>query len=281
MDRCAVFVDAGHLLAECGKLCCGLQSREQVQCDYAGLSGHLLEFTARHAAPLPLLRMYWYDGAPAGRPVIDHRSVAALPNVKLRLGRLVGGEQKGVDSLMVLDLVRLAQDRAIAAAYLLSGDEDLREGVLYAQQLGVRLVLLGIPGATPNQAGTLVDEADEHVVLPRAFWEPFFTLRPEPTPAIPPAELPPDAAAIGGWFAADLRVRDPGQVSSALRNRPSVPNPLDRELRRLARQVLGTDPDEAARRELRRAFWVGLADVPRDPGGAPDADRPPSGGDPA
>ena len=38
-------------------------------------------------------------------------------------------EQKGVDSLMVLDLVRLAQLRAFDTALVVAGDRDLAEAL--------------------------------------------------------------------------------------------------------------------------------------------------------
>jgi len=65
------------------------------------MSQHLLGFVAEHAQ-LPVLRIDWYDAARGGAPVKDHLAIAELPNVKLRLGRLVERngrlEQEGVDS---------------------------------------------------------------------------------------------------------------------------------------------------------------------------------------
>ena len=74
------------------------------------------------------LRTYWYDGATNAVPTPDHEQIGGLPYVKVRLGRLIRGEQKGVDALIYRDLMTLARERAITCAYLLSGDEDLREG---------------------------------------------------------------------------------------------------------------------------------------------------------
>ncbi len=51
-------------------------------------------------------------------------------------------EQKGVDTLIVLDLVRLAQRRAYDTAFLIAGDRDLAEAVRVAQEEGRRVVLL-------------------------------------------------------------------------------------------------------------------------------------------
>jgi uncharacterized LabA/DUF88 family protein len=50
---------------------------------------------------------------------------------KVRLGFVNrAGEQKGVDSLIVTDMISPARNRAMADAVLRSGDEDLRVGVI-------------------------------------------------------------------------------------------------------------------------------------------------------
>jgi hypothetical protein len=104
MDRFAVFVDAGHLLAEGGKLCLGTRKRSLFECDYSAIAVALVDLARRHSGQ-DLLRVYWYDGAYHGIPKLDHLRIAGLPNVKLRLGRMSGGKQKGVDSLVVRDLM--------------------------------------------------------------------------------------------------------------------------------------------------------------------------------
>ena len=47
--------------------------------------------------------------------------------MKVRLGFVNSlGQQKGVDSLIVTDMLTLARNRAVAECVLLSGDEDLK-----------------------------------------------------------------------------------------------------------------------------------------------------------
>ncbi len=174
MQPFAWFVDAGYLFAAGGVLCAETRKREELEIDYANLTKAFAEWGWRWADTwgstdrVPYLRTYWYDGGVDGQPSDDHLEVAGLPGVKLRLGRLVGGRQKGVDSLIVRDLMRLSQNRAISTAYLLGGDEDLREGMVEAQEMGVRVVLVGIePFTQQNQAGTLIREADDVIVLGR------------------------------------------------------------------------------------------------------------------
>jgi len=84
-----------------------------------------------------------------------------MDGIKLRLGLLnSSGQQKGVDSLIVTDLIELARRRAMTDALLLSGDEDVRVGVQFAQECGVRVILLGIHPARGSQSSLLRQEAD-------------------------------------------------------------------------------------------------------------------------
>ena len=83
---------------------------------------------AERVAGVNLLRVYWYDGTSTG-PTAQHLTLAHLDNVKVRLGFVNSvGEQKGVDSLIVTDMITLARNRAISDAVLVSGDEDLQIG---------------------------------------------------------------------------------------------------------------------------------------------------------
>ena len=108
-----------------------------------------------------LFRTYWYDGAKLGVPT-EQLAVASLSFVKLRLGRInSAGVQKGVDTLMVRDLMVLSQERSIHRAIVLSGDEDIREGIEYAQDRGVRVAVLGIGLRGVQPIHELLREADE------------------------------------------------------------------------------------------------------------------------
>lgn len=129
------------------------------------------------------LRAYWYDGAydprhqryQAQRKYFD--SIADVPGIQVRLGHLRveksqswhyavkaalkrAGieeevftehfefkprlEQKGVDTRITLDMVRLAQRRVYTAAILVAGDRDLAEPVRVAQDEGC-FIFVAIP----------------------------------------------------------------------------------------------------------------------------------------
>jgi hypothetical protein len=128
---------------------------------------------------LRILRSSWYDGAPNGIPAPEQIGMRERPRVKLRLGRLTGGGQKGVDGLIILDMINLATNRAIDTAVLVSGDEDLREAMLYAQGYGVSAILVGLPGTRrQGQSELLAREADHHVVLDGALVAAHLKHRP-------------------------------------------------------------------------------------------------------
>ena len=55
-------------------------------------------------------------------------------------------QQKGVDTLITLDMVRLAQRPAYNSAILIAGDRDLAEAIRTAQDFGVRVFI-----ATPSR----------------------------------------------------------------------------------------------------------------------------------
>ena len=134
MDRTAVFVDAGYLFAQGSVALSGKKlSRGGLEFEAAQAAESVAEL-ATTISGVPLLRIYWYDGTSTG-PTAQHISLAHLAGVKVRLGFVnKAGEQKGVDSLIVTDMISLARNRAMTDAVLLSGDEDLRVGVQQAQE---------------------------------------------------------------------------------------------------------------------------------------------------
>lgn len=138
MDRVAAFVDAGYLFAQGSKLLTGTkQSREFLSLDIPDTVA-AIRSGACEIAKADLLRIYWYDGLRLGRPSREQTGLADHRDVKIRLGQInTIGQQKGVDALIVTDLIDLARNHAIADAVLVSGDEDVRIGVQLAQQFGV------------------------------------------------------------------------------------------------------------------------------------------------
>lgn len=197
MDRYGLFVDAAYLYAAGGQLCYGTKNRAQLKLDFQKAVDDLRGLCALRCGIAPL-RTYWYDAATDAQPTPTHIAVASVEGVQLRLGRLTAGGQKGVDSRIVRDLIVLSYHRAITEAVLLSGDDDLREGVAEAQEMGVRVTLVGVAPLQgfQNQAPTLVRQADATVVLSKEQVLTFLTLR-YPAPAAAVATATTAAAAPG------------------------------------------------------------------------------------
>jgi uncharacterized LabA/DUF88 family protein len=159
--RAAVFVDAGYLYTAGSIVLTGSsQNREVMELIPLETVTQLKTSVEGQTDGIPLLRIYWYDGLVRGRRSLEQDRMAIEDDVKLRLGTVTGGRQKGVDSLIVTDLIELARNHAISDAVLLSGDEDLRIGVQIAQSFGVRVHLIGIEPSRANQSNLLREEAD-------------------------------------------------------------------------------------------------------------------------
>jgi uncharacterized LabA/DUF88 family protein len=269
VDRFGIFVDAGYLYAASGNLCFGVTKRSRLALDFRSINDALIERTSSDCG-MQHLRTYWYDGARDAQPTPQHLEIAHLPGVKLRLGRLTEGGQKGVDSRIVRDLLVLSQQGAISTAFLIGGDEDLREGVSEAQERGVKVVLVGVePLNERNLSPTLAMEADNVSVLDRAFIEPHFELREEiavPEPGIPADEHRediPQASEVGHGFGVGwARTAPSADLESVVSDRPRVPLELDRALLSYARQRLGSSHiEDDDRKALRSGFWRAIDEL--------------------
>lgn len=219
MDRFVSFIDAGYVYAAGGALLHNTTNRALLDLDVEGLLS-VLDGAMRAEMPpgVDFLRHYWYDAAINGVPQQGHLRIGDLPGVKVRLGRLTLNGQKGVDSLLVRDMMKLSAEHAVCTAFLLSGDEDLRQGVLEAQDSGVKVILLGFePTTGQNQSEALVREADGRRILTRADLEGLFTLRSEPLRDLNPVAIENpsfDAFAVGQEFANSwLLETDPEEVA--------------------------------------------------------------------
>ena len=185
MDRYALFVDAAYLYAAGGNLCCGTKARNRLRLDFQTAIDDLRQLCSQTSGLSPL-RTYWYDAATDAQPTASHIEVASVQGVHLRLGRLTRSGQKGVDSRIIRDLIVLAYHHSMAEAFLLSGDDDLREGVSEVQEQGVRVTLIGVAPlrGLQNQAPTLVRAADATIVLEQNQVANFLTHRFPTSPAV-------------------------------------------------------------------------------------------------
>jgi uncharacterized LabA/DUF88 family protein len=136
-----------------------------------------------------LLRMYYYDCAPfqsnAPTPSEKARKAAfdqfknqleGLPRTEVRLGRLrrlpaPGGgfefEQKQVDVLLTVDLVRLSYTNQIQRAVIVGCDSDFVPAIQAAKDSGVIVQLCYCPKTPPNVE--ILQKCDDRII----FDEPF------------------------------------------------------------------------------------------------------------
>jgi hypothetical protein len=165
------FVDAGYLTA-------GARAHLKLP-STPRIDSYALSRWAWRVSHGDLLRTYIYDAQfpddvaeyPDQRAYFD--VVGAQPDIRLRLGHLIERaagstrakwQQKGVDTLLVLDLVRLAQLRAFDTAVIIAGDRDLAEAIrVVADDHARRVILYSVEGSAP--ARELVQAADRHGVI--------------------------------------------------------------------------------------------------------------------
>jgi hypothetical protein len=176
VDRCALFVDAGYVLADGAMAVHGTRRRESVSWDYAGLL-ELLTSLARERSGLPLLRCYWYEATVEGRRSADHDALADLPGIKLRVAKMRPGRREGVESEIHRDLTTLARNRAVTDAIVISAEEDLAQVIADVQDLGLRVTLLHIAvDGNWTISRALRQECDDVVEVGSAHLRPYVEL---------------------------------------------------------------------------------------------------------
>lgn len=284
MNRVAVFIDAGYLYASAIKLLTGIkQSRSAITLSYE----EFLEYIIKQSEALTrreLLRVYWYDGTSSG-PTGAHRKLAYQSNVKLRLGMVsLAGEQKGVDSLLIMDMANLAQNRAMSDAVVLTGDEDIRVGVVLAQQYGVRVHLIGIadPDGERNQSSMLQQEADTTGLIGMEELTRFATVNDRSAGEGDEDEYGEDAGAVAlvqqlleEAAHSLITMLGPDELIQARvslgTGAQSVPPLLDRQLLMVGRQRMQRDLMPHEKRQLRARFVTQLKRAAPDPNEALEA----------
>jgi hypothetical protein len=176
VDRCALFVDAGYVLADGAMAVHGTRHRDSVTWDYSGLL-KFLSGLSRDRSGLPVLRCYWYEAAAESRRTAEHDTLADLPGLKLRLGRMRPGRRDGVEPEMHRDLTTLARNGAISDAVVVSGEEDLAEVIAEVQDLGIRVILVHITmDGTWTISRLLRQECDDILEISGAHLHPFVDL---------------------------------------------------------------------------------------------------------
>lgn len=271
MGRVAVFVDSGYLYAQGSTALTGSKKpRSDLRLNETLVLEEFIAVARTKAPDASLLRVYWYDGAVNYRgPTLAQTTLANLDSVKLRLGFVnTYGQQKGVDSLIVTDLIDLARNRAISDAVLLSGDEDVRIGVQIAQTFGVRLHLLGIEPSRGSQSRQLLQEADTTTEWDKATVAKFLTYS-APEIAAPaavvatspeqPADTPPELDTVATTYAAAIDDSEVANLKTLWRTSGGIPPEFDGRLLARCRAELGRSLTLDERHQIRAKFKACVA----------------------
>lgn len=273
----AVFLDAGYLYKMGASLAFSGHdvNRSEISMDVGMFSEHLADLLADAYPDDDHLRTYWYDGAPPATELsTEHRKVAFQPSVKLRLGTInKAGIQKGVDSLIIRDLMTLSQERSIQRAIVITGDEDLGEGIEYAQDRGVRVTLLVFPdrsGQTPEVANRLRAICDEVIQMtPEIFTQCMSRRMPAGSPPIS-TPAPTQEVSIETYVALDNAAEEFGrrsarkvtsdqEVAAILRDTSKIPQQFDGGLLRYVADAVGVTTLTIDQKRLaREGFWAGF-----------------------
>jgi len=193
VDRCALFVDAGYMLADGAMAVHGTRRRESVSWDYEGLV-QLLGNLARDRTGLPLLRCYWYEATVEGRRTAEHDALADMPGLKLRLAKLRPGRREGVETEIHRDLTVLARNHGVSDAVVVSAEEDLAQVLSDVQDLGMRVTIVHVTvDGNWTISRSLRQECDDIMELTSAHLRPYVELIPGAEPARADEQYPAGA----------------------------------------------------------------------------------------
>ncbi|HEY1639123.1 MAG TPA: NYN domain-containing protein [Streptosporangiaceae bacterium] len=189
MDRCALFVDAGYALADGALAVHGTRHRDSVSWDYAGLL-KLLASVSRDRTGLQVLRCYWYETTVDSRRTAEHETLADIPGLKLRLGKLRPGRREGVETEIRRDLTALARNKAVSDVVIVSAEEDLAQVISDVQDQGIRVALVHI-AADGNWtiARALRQECDDLIEISASHLRPYVDLIPGAEPAVTDSQV--------------------------------------------------------------------------------------------
>ncbi len=225
-----------------------------------------------------MLRAYWYSSPGInGDNGYLNEAISFLDNFKVRLGSVGyvdtvdggGLRQKGVDGLLIVDMIQLAQNRSVTDMLLIAGDADFVPAVELVQSLGVHVHLVCPEDINGSLARNLKSEVDTLVYWKRPFIETFFTENskvesariislPEKSPSEQEAVSPPldeedlFIRSVAAEFCSALNAEEVDSICGE-----NIPPALDRDLlfiasRHAGRSDLPSHIKKSIRREARR-----------------------------
>ena len=195
MNRFVVMVDAGYLLRQAIEIVSKRASKKRAELGIPNPSDLIALLIAKSKEMLnlddkELLRVYWYDGMMSNGLTPQQRDIVEVDDVQFRAGTVnANKQQKGVDSLIVTDLIELTTHHAICDAILVTGDSDLAVGIELAQKRGVRIAVLGLEdmsiGLANHQSFEITSRADRVGRLGAADIGALFSYNPAASNVVP------------------------------------------------------------------------------------------------
>lgn len=155
----AIFVDGSYL-----------HRAVKATCHRADIN--IQRFGEQLAMPRPLLRCYYYTAPAISGPTSAQyedrdktwKAAQNMPYVTVGLGRVKGHppKEKGVDVLLVVDMMALAVLDAYRTAILVGGDEDFVSAVEFVKRQGKHVEVAGFSSSV---SGKLRQQADRFIQL--------------------------------------------------------------------------------------------------------------------
>lgn len=144
MDQYVILCDGSYVI----------KSLQSARTDYVDMT-MVFQIMRQRLDPLfpgrRLLRIYFYDGKLQGVTSVQRQAMDE-PGVRMIYGHTTYGaegvRQKGVDGLIILDMVKLSE--YVSDIVLVSGDADFVPAVEYVQNKGVRVHGVSFDGAQEN-----------------------------------------------------------------------------------------------------------------------------------
>lgn len=215
-----------------------------------------------------LLRVYWYDAIPGPHLSLEQTQLAKLKGLKLRLGTLnSAGQQKGVDSLIVTDLLELARNKAIEDAVIITGDEDLRIAVEIAQSYGIRVHVLAAGDFTKNVSLQLQMEADSVDTIAGEWFASHLTSTVSDSPVVPSATanksssetIDVAANAVINEMLSTMSAQEKSNLKDHFSQSTQVPSDFDGKLiKRTSERLEGIKLSPAECRQIRGHFVTAI-----------------------
>ena len=261
MEKYVVLVDAGYVYAEGSKLMFGDMKPIYINGSEfcSSIYDKIEEFYVNELQePIPRrLRMYWYDARERSQ------WIASMPGVTLRLGRVnYSGTQKGVDGAIIRDMLTLCDTGKVSDVFLISGDEDLIEGVSKVKDQGVLVHLFQFKTVVNNMSHALLNEADGLLEIHQTDMRTAITgpgdIIDMETQAPARKFLNDELQEELQWISSDFLARY--SADELMTMKPRIPQAIDKMLfKRIENADSPTEVEDARRHEIRGAFWEFVA----------------------